>query len=252
MKKIEDILPRQVFEAIQNHLRRKGHKAEHGWECASKNEDTLTGDLGANLRTDGWRGVKLSNGEGWRWRVTYCKFGSGRGKGAEEKHLGADGIVEVEVMRQKDGRIERKGMIFQAKKHGGYTKRKLTDQVKKMERISPGSSAVFVYGNDKYVAMNGRKHLDSKTKDLEDSYRLGDFLAEDFLPCKTGKMDMYYDAIRKILILQNTEGKIMFVKCPIGHRIRIEVKNSIEPSLEDIVADVVWGNDIERTFETWK
>lgn len=249
MKDLRHFLPEKVFGAIQAYLREKGHKAEEGWECASKNEDTLTGDLGANLRTDRWRSVVLKSGENWRWKVTYHKFGSGGGKGAEEKHLGADGIIEVEVSTGKNGRIIRKGMPFQAKKKGRISRKNLTGQVRKMERISRGSSAVFYYGPDNYEAMNGKRYLESKTKNLDNPKRIGDFLADEFLPCKTGTMNMYHDSIRKILVLQNDEGRIMFIKFPIRHRIRIEVKNSIEPSLDDNVRDQLLDHVVERTFE---
>ena len=92
---MQDVIPKGVFGAIQNHLRNRIAHAEQGWEAGEEEEDTLTGDLGGSLRTGGWI-RSIQDDIPWHWRVTYKKF-RGRGVNALESETGADGIFQIEV-----------------------------------------------------------------------------------------------------------------------------------------------------------
>src|SRR2546426_834811 len=91
----------------------RARTAVEGWEDGSEDEDTLTGDLGATLRTR--RSTVTANGQTWVWRVRYKKF-RGRGHRALERATGADGIFQIEVTTGDQKHF--KGVLFQAKKVG--------------------------------------------------------------------------------------------------------------------------------------
>jgi hypothetical protein len=195
--------------------------AEHapvGWESGAEEEDTLTGDLGATLRRE-WS-IVVVNGGIWNWRVTYKKF-RGRGPGADEKHLGADGIFEIEVSRNSEVHV--KGVLFQAKKRGRRDRR-LESQARRMEDVAKGGSAIFEYGPEHYNAIATGKYLDELSAEVRRSGDeapwplLGDFLGNDFLPCKTGLRGMYYDAVRGVLVLPAAPAR----RIALNHRIRVE------------------------------
>src|SRR5262249_25170545 len=141
---MRNVIPRPVLARIADHLRAGCRRGEQGWEFAHDEEDTITGDLCSSLRV-GWRRVSGVSDGYWRWRCTYTKF-RGRGPGAEEHIIGADGIVQLEVENVKTGRIITKGLLFQAKKVDSVDPSDLLDQVGKMERLMANCSAVFEYG----------------------------------------------------------------------------------------------------------
>jgi hypothetical protein len=203
-------------------LRERAARAEVGWESGSDEEDTLTGDFCGALRTD-W--VSTAGDRGlWFWRVRYKKF-RGRGRGALEKALGADGIFEIEA--RPDGQeVVTKGVLFQAKKDRGSSRRDLREQVRQMETVVPGGSAVFEFGPNGYKAASGADML----PDLQIGTRtlphprntMGEYLADQFLPCRSGKRGMYYDAVRQLLIVP-ADGTNRVVPAAVAHRVRLEV-----------------------------
>jgi hypothetical protein len=218
-----DVIPPLVFRAIQAHLRERTAHAELGWEAGSDEEDTLTGDLGGSLRT-GWIDSS-QNGDPWFWRITYKKFRS-KGDGALETITGADGIFQVEVHQDKEKLIGIKGLIFQAKKYQGSSRSNLIGQVELMERIAPGGSAVFEFGPKGYRGASSREILDARehapTRIPHPTEKLGGYLADEFMPCASGLRGMYYDAIRRFLVVPRTEG-ISVLRTSLRHRIAVEV-----------------------------
>jgi hypothetical protein len=212
-------IPKTVLERIQDQLQTSGGRAHIGWDSGDDEEDTLTGDLGAVLR-DGVSGVLEDGERKWSWKVTYKKF-RGRGPGADEKPLGADGILEIQLTDSSDGRVLKKGLLFQSLKIGSKTNKALSGQVQKMEAIVPNGSAIFEYGPDQYSAWPGAEH-----RDLRTSVRrpIGEFLGRRFLPCEVGKLGLFYDPIRRALIVPEENNGVIFVKGEIGERIRVEVR----------------------------
>jgi hypothetical protein len=200
---LQDIIPPDSFKELQTHLREGVLHAEAGWEAGSEDEDTLTGDFGGSLRTHGWIDFPQSI-EPWQWRITYKKF-RGRGGGAPEKVIGADGIVVVEVHLGNGGLMVSKGVLFQSKKAKGSSRGDMLDQVRRMEQTAPGGSAVFEFGPGGYRGASGRDILSAKEQQLtripHPEYQLGDYLAEQFLPCKSGLRGMYYDAVRENIVV---------------------------------------------------
>ena len=192
--------------------------AVEGWEDGSDDEDTLTGDLGATLRTR--PSIVTSNGETWMWRVRYKKF-RGRGPGALERPTGADGIFQIEVTRGDEKHF--KGLLFQAKK-AGTTDGRLAAQVERMEGLASGGSAIFEYGPNAYRAATGHAYLTAGSPSLRSKgaplQSLSSFLGDSFLPCGTGLRGMYYDALRALLLLPTGPA----IRIPIRHRIVVEAE----------------------------
>jgi hypothetical protein len=107
-------IPPEVKAAIVRHLRRATAKAVAGFHSAAEDEDTLTGHFGAMLKTAEHsvlvRSEEISGT--WTWSVDYTKF-RGRGKGATENIIGADGVFEIRVKFGQ--REQRKSLLFRAK-----------------------------------------------------------------------------------------------------------------------------------------
>ncbi len=219
---MRDILPEPLFDAVQRHLRERAIAAHAGWDSASEDEDALTGDFCGALRSS-WTEVRTDTGA-WRWRVWYKKF-RGRGAKAFEKDAGADGIVQVEV-HGSNGEIATKGVLFQAKKDRGSSRSDLLGQVRKMEALAPNGSAVFEFGPDAYRAaassivlaeLEARPHRIPHPQD-----DIGEYLAGQFLPCKSGLRGMYYDAVRKILVVPSN-GAVRVIPLSLRHRVRFDL-----------------------------
>jgi hypothetical protein len=227
---VVDIIPRPVLERIQGHLRERAEVGERGWEAGAEEEDTLTGDFCGSLRT-AWTEVATADGT-WHWRIEYKKF-RGRGTGALEKQLGADGIFQIEA-HSASGEIVAKGVLFQAKKTRGRSRSDLREQVRKMEEFAPGSSAVFEFGPDGYKAAPGSivlREIQREPKRIPRAEEpIGDYLAGRFVPCESGLRGMYYDAVRKILVVPSG-GNIRMVPMTLRHRVRI---NAVHASQMEI------------------
>lgn len=210
---MRDILPPAVYESVRKHLAARARVAIEGWESGADDEDVLTGDLGATLRT-GWRSVHLRGASGWRWRVSYKKF-RGRGPGAFEKSSGADGIFQVEITSETDKIF--KGLLFQAKRTRS-SHAKLLLQVDRMEKIAENGSAIWFYEPSGYLALPGAAYLVApEYKVLEP---LDSFLSETFLSCATGLRGMYFDAVRGLLLLPNGFAH----RVTLRHKITVEIE----------------------------
>ena len=225
---MRDVIPPLVFEAIQRHIIGHTREAEKGWEAGQDEEDTLTGHLGASLQRD-WSRPIVAGGETWRWRARYKKF-RGRGKGAFEKKSGADGIVQVELWQPDTETTVYKSILFQAKKTNGGRDGILVGQVRSMERIAPGGSAVFLYRREGFFGTEGAallRDVDAARSHLRDGPdRLGPFLADRFLPCSVGLRGMYYDGVRRALVVPDLRSGTRLVHPDLPHRIDIQLEST--------------------------
>lgn len=109
-------IPEEVKIKIREHISEKYKLSLDGYFSANEEEDTLTGDLGATLRIKNQK-VFVRNsiaeipGE-WTWGIDYHKF-RGRGPGATENKLGADGLFELTL--ELGRRVEKKHLCFNQK-----------------------------------------------------------------------------------------------------------------------------------------
>jgi len=221
---LRDVLPIVVLNSIADHLRARGLRAPQGWRSGQAHEDTLTGHLFATLETDGFI-TAISNSTVWRWRIGAQKFSSGSGL-AVETPTGADGIIEVEVFRP-DGTIERKGLLFQAKKQWTHRDAGLVEQTLRMERISPNGSVVFSYSPSLYTATPGSEVLAADGRpSVVNTVAVGEFLADSFLPCVVGARAMHYDAVRRILTVPTPPSLPRYIRTMLRHRLKIIVQET--------------------------
>src|SRR5687767_12633549 len=86
-------IPDFIIRRLSSHILTQCPNAEAGWEFGNQDEDTLTGDFFGNLRT-GWH-----NSNDYEWRFHYNKV-RGRGPGALESKIGADGIITLHYKNQ--------------------------------------------------------------------------------------------------------------------------------------------------------
>jgi hypothetical protein len=218
-----DVIPALIFDAIQKHLRSVGDNAQSAWASANSEEDTLTGDFCGRLRTEPQR-IRVNKVERWEWMIRYKKF-RGRAKGAFENRSGADGIIQIEVTTDRQKFY--KGLLFQAKKGSLRVDAEVTGQVRKMEELAPGGSAVFEYRKDGYRAIPGDIFLentpDRRISIQRNEHPLGSFLGDEFLPCTEGLRGMYFDAVRELLLVPTGENDVRAIPVELRHRLRIEV-----------------------------
>jgi hypothetical protein len=221
-----DLVPEEVLSALKDHLRQGCAEGEAGWEAGQDEEDTLTGDLCGALRK-AWQSLWTESTGIWRWRITYKKF-RGRGSGAAESILGADGIVQLEVEDLTDGRTINKGLLFQAKKDGARDLKRLRKQVEKMECIAKGGSAVFEYGPNGYRGVDSSVVLRTNASVLKNEHgemkRLGKYLSDRFLVCDVGLRGLFFDAVRRVLFVPNEINGVVQYRAKLGHRLKIEVQ----------------------------
>jgi hypothetical protein len=190
MADIPDLLPKSVLDEIREHLRQADDNAQESWSSANQDEDSVTGDFFGAMR----RTMRPSeNDRAWRWKITYTKL-RGRGPKAPENIVGADGIIQAEIV--KNGIVYTKGLLFQAKKVSAK-RASAVEQVKKMERYAPGASAVFTYGPHRFFAEEGSS-FSTERRDRA-SLKIGDFLATRFIECVVGSEGLVYDAHRNTL-----------------------------------------------------
>ena len=177
-------VPGDVIEALRLHLQVACPRAQRGWESVKEEEDAITGDFFGNLRTDWTATGKYS------WRFSYNKF-RGRGRGALEKEIGADGLITVQYLDPEEGKTYYKSLVFQAKKQNGRIK---PSQLETMRRHFPGGSAVVIYGPSGYTAY---EHTPLGMM------RLCDMIAFNFLNCTIGTEGLHYDSRLGQMILPN-------------------------------------------------
>ncbi len=216
-------IPDEVQQAIRARLAEALEHAAGAFESAAEDEDTLTGDLCGALRTSRRRvfvaqSVAEIPGE-WTWSINYYKF-RGRGAGAAESHLGADGLFELTV--DYGGHTETKSLLFQAKVEGKQPGALLQQALK----LSTWREAAFVLLHspngffavniDDAVANQGRVGTSSRVP-------LDEFLGRTYVGCLIGDLDLHWDRKRKLLTWRAMNGEIVGVRFSPRHRVRIAI-----------------------------
>lgn len=189
----EIYLPPQVLQAIREHVEKAVRHAESGYTSAQEEEDTVTGELGGALRTDGEQVVNVTDGNlpgTWRWSITYSKFGS-KSQDATESIVGADGILEIRVGSPE--RDQRKSALFQAK---NTLKRdpKLIEQCAKMS-IWREAAFVISYTAKGYKAYTLDDILiaQGSIAKANNGTPVAPWIIDTFIGCRIGHSDLYYN-----------------------------------------------------------
>lgn len=187
-------LPPELKRIIRDRYLAGIADAEAKYRFSSADEDSLTGALGNNISM----AHPMIYGDGhrqYRYQISYEKI-RGRGAGAPEKSLGADGIFQIEV--HDENGVRRKGLPFQSKKQWRGTDSKLLNQTMDMIRTA-GGGIVIDYRPNQYTACRaedvvhnqGNRRLIDRVGKAES---LGQLLGNDFLDCKIGQVGLFYDA----------------------------------------------------------
>ncbi|MEW1780875.1 J domain-containing protein [Arthrobacter sp. NPDC080086] len=216
-------MPNEVLQSIKEHIDIAIPQAVAGFMSANEDEDTMTGQLGAYLRT-GVHTVQVKQAEidgAWKWSIDYTKF-RGRGKDATESFIGADGIIELSV--DWTGRKETKALLFQAKMDW-QSDSSLVQQAMLLSTWREAS--IFVnYTETAFEALSIDSVLRSRgvRSDAKGLIPLADALSEYFLQCKVGSTDLAYDPVARQLRWRAMTGVTVATQFSIPHRLRVKVK----------------------------
>lgn len=192
------------------------------FESAQEDEDVLTGHLGSKLTTRS-RKIWVENGEirgFWTWSLQYRKF-RGRGPGATEKALGADGIFELSL--ESFGQKQVKSLLFQAKMadSGG------AGLVEQCVRLSTWREAavVFLYSPEGLKAVSIDETLKARGLiDESNGTPLDSFIGDVFVGCQIGDNDLRYMTTERQLLWQAISGETVSVRFALKHKIRVNVR----------------------------
>jgi hypothetical protein len=127
---VRDFLPDLLVNLIRDRYLAGVADAQVKFPYSEGDEDSLTGALGQAISTAGPLTVTVGL-DRYTYNVSYRKL-RGRGSGAPEKTLGADGIFQIDVTNNDGVPLVRKGLPFQAKKRWSGRDKKLVEQARKM------------------------------------------------------------------------------------------------------------------------
>ncbi len=178
-------IPSELKKEIQNKIVENSVRGEKGWRFSKKDEDSLLGDYLGNLRTD--KAQYIANEVEYEWEILYHKM-QGRGPGAYEKSVGADAIITFEINDKINNRRTVKSLIFQAKKEGHNSGLEIQKEL--MDKVAKGGNFIFTCGGNGYFA---------QTEIGGEKYKIGDFLALQFIECQIGIEDFEYDENKELL-----------------------------------------------------
>jgi len=214
-------IPKQVKDSIQKHITESIIKGLKAYESAFEDEDVLTGHLFGLMKIEDQSVVinDVEIGGTWKWTIDYKKFG-GRGKGATESILGADGIFELSLFR--DNEEIKKSLLFQSKLDWVNKDQKLYLQCSKLATwlgaaivINYTQNEIETFPVDEVLANQGRRPSEMKPLDQ--------VLGGDFINCYIGDTDLKYDAFAKNLIWLDKNNDIVATKFNLNRRLKIKV-----------------------------
>lgn len=182
-------LPKILKEQIKESIKFNSIKGEKGWRFSKEDEDSLLGHFLGNLITE--RQYFEQSNKKYEWEIIYNKF-RGKGKDALESKIGADAIITFEIQDNVTNQKTIKSILFQAKKEGNRSG--LKEQKNLMDKFAKNGNFIFTCGPKGYFAQD--------TLDAE-KFRIGDFLADQFVACLIGIEGMFYDEVNKELITRN-------------------------------------------------
>ncbi|MEQ8765465.1 MAG: hypothetical protein RL885_16170 [Planctomycetota bacterium] len=207
---MRDYLPDSVLERIRDRYLAGVADAEAKFQFNAGDEDSLTGALGSAITTP--EPVShIVDGVRYTWQIYYRKL-RGRGSGAPEKSLGADGIFQIEIHDQKGRVLKRKGLPFQAKKGWTVRDRSLVHQARKMTD-SAGDGLVVDYSARGFTCCSAESvvDVDGQKKDLIDSWRIGSLgqaIGNEFLNCEIGVDGLFFDPDSEMFHIEPPEHAI--------------------------------------------
>jgi hypothetical protein len=193
------------------------------FESAGEDEDVVTGDFGGLIRRGPVR-VTVDSKEGggvWKWAITYKKI-RGRGAGATEKYVGADGVWEF-VLDHGGREAQRKSALFQAKMAGDGGPKLFAQSI----ALSTWREAAFVieYAPDSVFGLYLDDVVAARGKALAMTARIPfvDFLLDHFIACKVGDRDLYYDRNTRRLFWRDANNDLVVARFRSKHAFKVTV-----------------------------
>lgn len=194
-------LPWTAFKFLRDYFYAGVTTAENRFVFNSSEEDALTGALIHCLADPSITTLEAGDGI-FGFRATSHKL-RGRGRGAPEKQIGADGIFQLEVFDRFGQLLVRKGLLFQSKVDWRGSDKRLLGQAERLLQES-ASSIVIDYTDHGYnaisasdvVSAEGNRRRVPQNADKKLSVVLGD----EFVGCIRGDRGLYWDPVREVLI----------------------------------------------------
>lgn len=191
--RLDQLLTKRFLKLIRDRIKAGVTDAEAKFRFNQDEEDALTGALAQSIAEAEPLHYEGPEGQ-FEFRIESHKL-RGRGYGAPEKRLGADGILQISV--SKNGKpVFVKGLPFQAKKFGGFANAAVKKQARDLYTTS--ESGIIVRYSDKGYTSTDVRHL------LEDAEsgavplkppveKLATMFGDRFLDCKIGRRGLTYD-----------------------------------------------------------
>jgi hypothetical protein len=217
-------LPDIVLKTIAVQMQEGIVEAISGFAEQRGDEDTVTGGLIQAIRTSVRGSTQTSQGL-VRWHTRMWKL-RGRGRGAPEKKIGADAIFEIEVLDEGGTLSTRKSLPIQAKKEWIGRDKLLGGQAQKLSQL-PGGGLIVDYRGDGYMAIDAASAAsaggDRRGLGPQAMRPLADVLSRDFLQCRIGSTEIYFDANNEVLVTYET-GTMRPIPFHAKYRLRTDIR----------------------------
>lgn len=153
--------------------------------------------------------------------MDYHKF-RGRGPGATENRLGADGLFELTLRTSE--KIEKKSLLFQSKINWMDDRKLLNEAIKLTNWREAAFVLNFTATEFEAIALDIVISCKGKRNDNMEVTPLDVFIGSEFLNGIVGDVDLKYDAVSRRLIWKAMTGEIVSTKFSIPQRIAIQMQ----------------------------
>jgi len=191
--KLQDLLPPEFLRLIRDRIKAGVSDAEALFHLNQDEEDSITGALAQAISTP--HELAFNSPEGaFNYKIESYKI-RGRGQGAPEKFLGADGILQISVSKNGD-EVFSKGLPFQSKKFGGFRNKRVVSQARDLFETTK-TGVVIRYSDKGYTAIDVRKLVEAYQPDEKRTRqfapKLSSVFGDFFLDCEIGRVGLSYD-----------------------------------------------------------
>nr|WP_067061974.1 hypothetical protein [Mucilaginibacter sp. L294] len=214
-------IPQIVLADISQHIDNTVSKCVRRFSSVYEKEDTVTGFLFGALQTELHEVIVTDdqvNGS-WKWEIDFGTFGGGGG-GSSESIIGADGIIELSLTRNRE--TIKKSLLFQSKVDWTGRDSRLYQQAAKMLTWL-GAAVVVNYTAAEFTAYDVGTVFENNGKKPEKSQSFQSLLNNQFLICKIGDSDLEYDSVKKILMWRDINYKTVYLQFNVNRKIGINV-----------------------------
>ena len=217
-------IPQEVVQNIHDWVRKAELRTIADFPQTSADEDAVVESLGTRLRCQ-TRLVQVALGQEipglWRWSISHTRFGS-KGRGAEEKIVGADVIVELDIRSSEQFRRDTKALLLQAKKQWSHDSR-IFEQAAKLSTWREAAAVVNLtaahieaFGIDDVIAGRGRRPT-------QGAVAFSTFFANHFVAGSLGDETLAFDPRRRRLQWMDMHDTLVQCSFHCRHRFTVRV-----------------------------